>query len=153
MARGRIIDNAISHSKKVSSLKDATALLYVLLITHTDDFGRMEGDAEDVLHMVVPRRGYSISKVEEMLTELTSAGLIEIYQIGHKTYLEILNFERFQTFRSDRPRRAEYPDKTGLVYHGQPMDDSDSHKISKVKGRKVNIHRHSRNFGNYIRRK
>lgn len=110
MARGRIISNVISNSRKVNEVSDQAALLFSWIQAHTDDYGRIEGETQDVLFLIVPRRGWSEEQVEEYLKELWKIGLLKQYHDENgKRYFEVYAFDEHQTFRSDRGRRAKYP--------------------------------------------
>ncbi|MDB5258089.1 MAG: dnaD, partial [Chitinophagaceae bacterium] len=114
MAERRMLSKTISTSRKVNKLTDRAGLLYTWLIAHTDDYGRMEGDALSVRAKVVPMRNSTIDEVESDLVILEK-DLIKRYTVKDEIFLELLNFDSFQTFRSDRPRRAEYPDELGQL--------------------------------------
>lgn len=109
MARGRIIDKAISNSRKVNSLTDRAALIFTWIQPHTDDYGRIEGMAEDVLYTVVPRRNYTEETVEEDLKAIWSAGLVRSYRVENKRYLEVIDFDKYQILRKDRKQTAKCP--------------------------------------------
>ena len=109
MARGRIISNAISNSRKVNSVSDQAALLFSWIQAHTDDYGRIEGETQDVLFLIVPRRGWSEGQVEQFLKELWEVGLLKKYTDDGKRYFEVYAFDEHQTFRSDRGGKAKYP--------------------------------------------
>lgn len=110
MARGRIISKAISTSRKVSEVSDQAALLFSWVQPHTDDYGRIEGGADDVLFSVVPRRNWSEEQVESYLKELYEKDLVKVYhdKTG-KRYVEVVDFDQHQTFRSDRDRKEKCP--------------------------------------------
>ena len=109
MARGRIISNTISNSRKVNEVSDQAALLFTWIQAHTDDYGRIEGETQDVLFLIVPRRGWSEEQVEGYLKELFEVGLLKKYHDDGRRYFEVYAFEEHQTFRSDRSRKAKYP--------------------------------------------
>jgi len=122
MAERRMLSKTISTSRKVNRLPDRAALLYTWMIPHTDDYGRMEGDAKSIKAKVVPMRDSEIMDVEKDLEVLREANLITRYSIKGEDYLEINFFDEFQTFRSDRPRRALYPKpEKGMITNGIPL--------------------------------
>lgn len=118
MASRRMLARNITQSKKVSNLPDPWAkLLFTWLLPFTDDYGRFHADADLVKAAVFPREHrLEIKHVEKLLSQLSSAGLIGIYENGNSRYLEILDFDKYQTFRVDRPRQSEYP---------EPLKDDD----------------------------
>ena len=110
MARGRIIDAVISNSRKVNEVSDQAALLFTWIQAHTDDYGRIEGETQDVLFLIVPRRGWNEEQVEGYLKELWKVGLLKQYHDENgKRYFEVYAFDEHQIFRSDRGRKAKYP--------------------------------------------
>lgn len=109
MARGRIISAVISQSRKVSEVSDQSALLFTWIQAHTDDYGRIEGETQDVQFLIVPRRGWSADQVEGYLKELWEVGLLKQYHVDNRRYFEVYAFDEHQTFRSDRGRKAKYP--------------------------------------------
>lgn len=145
MARGRIIDNTISNSRKVNSVSDQAALLFTWAQAHTDDYGRIEGGADDILFLVVPRRGWNEEQVEGYLKEIWSVGLVKSYhdETG-KRYLEIVGFDEHQTFRTDRNRKAKCPiptnyDTQWYTKGNQRVQTDGEVKLSKVKLSKAKV--------------
>lgn len=131
-----MLSKTISTSRRVNRLPDRSALLYSWLIPHTDDFGRMEGDAMTVRAKVVPMRPSTEQEVEQDLELMAQNGLVVRYEVSGQKYLEISNFGSFQTFRSDRPRRAEYPDPDGKIPVDNQWDTNDTPKVD-ISQRKV----------------
>lgn len=110
MAKARMISRSISTSRKLARVDDRAALLFTWIQPHTDDFGRLEGDAMTVRAKVCPMRPYTDEEVENSLQKLHEAGLIALYTVKKERYLQVCGFEEHQTFKTDRPRRAEYPE-------------------------------------------
>lgn len=110
MASGRIIKTQISLSEQVNDLSIHSALLFTWLIPHTDDFGRMYGNARRVKAIVVPMRDdYDTQKVRECLDELHSAKLIDLYKVDGDYYIQLPAFETHQTGLHKRTK-SKYPD-------------------------------------------
>ena len=99
-----MISKSISTSKKVNRLEDLGKVLYTWFIPHCDDYGHMDGDAATVKAIVAPLVDCSLEAVERQLAAMETLGLIARYQVAGEVYLEISNFEEFQTFKSDRPK-------------------------------------------------
>lgn len=138
MAKGRMIDAVISNSRKVNSVSDQAALLFTWAQAHTDDFGRLEGEAEDLLFLVVPRRNWTVEQVEEMVKTLFEIGLVKMYHVNDKRYLEIVGFDEHQTLRKDRNRKGKYPnpeqyDSQWFTKDGQRLKIDSEVKLSQVK--------------------
>lgn len=140
MARGRIISQSISNSRKVAEVSDQAALIFTWIQPHTDDYGRIEGGADDVLFSVVPRRGWTEEQVEEYIKELIKAQLLRSYhdETG-KRYLEVYGFEEHQTFRSDRSRKAKCPVPTSYDNQWDTNDNQREKTDREVKLSKVKL--------------
>lgn len=108
-----MIAKNISTSRKVNRLPDRAALLYTWMIPHTDDYGHLEGDPLSIRAKVAPMRTLNEQEVQQDLELMVQNDLIRLYEVDGEKYIEVLNFETFQTFKSDRPRSQEYP---------QPLD-------------------------------
>lgn len=106
-----MISSSISTSIKLSKVSDFSALLFTWLITHCDDYGHMDGSPEIVRAIVIPLRKRTVKEVELALIELESVGLIKRYKIENKEdiYLEIVNWEDYQSMGPNYTRRARYP--------------------------------------------
>ncbi len=125
MAERRMLSKTISTSRKVNRLPDRAALLYTWLIPHTDDFGHLEGDALSIKAKVAPMRQITEQEVEQDLSLMVQNGLIKQYEVNGEKYIEIINFDSFQTFRSDRRRIAEYPGPDGQFPVDNRRDTND----------------------------
>jgi len=140
MARGRIIDAVISNSRKVNEVSDQAALLFTWIQAHTDDYGRIEGETLDVLFLIVPRRGWKEEQVESYLKELWEVGLLKQYHDDKgKRYFEIYAFNEHQIFRSDRSRKAKYPNPTTFDTQWYTKDSQWVQKDTEVKLREVKL--------------
>ncbi len=118
MAKGRMISKSISASEKLlllgekleeCGLSEFGQLLYTWIIPHTDDYGRFDGSSNIVKIKVMPGSSRTIQEFKAALDAMHEVGLVRIYQIDGKKYLEIPDFDNHQTLRNDRPRIAEYP--------------------------------------------
>jgi len=94
-----MISKVISVSKKFNIRLDDhfSRLLYLMLIPHVDDFGRMSGDPYDVKALVFPMMEDVRSKdIEASLGKLHEAGLIIWYSVGDEKFIQITNFDAHQ---------------------------------------------------------
>ena len=120
-AKGRMLNRSISTSRKLAKCDDRTALIFSWIIPHTDDYGRMDGEAKMVKAQVCPLRDYTEKDVQTSLDQLESVGLIRRYEVNGETYLEVIAYNDNQYHRPDRQRKGECPDPVS----GQiPNDDS-----------------------------
>ena len=126
MARGRMISKALSTSEKYAKLYDLAGDLaefcqatYPLLVAHSDDFGRLQGDLHTVKTLIIPGTSRNFPEIQGMLTALHRVGLIQWYCAEDgKNYIQINKFEPHQTglhkrtasrFPGDSGRFPEFP--------------------------------------------
>ena len=118
MARGRLISKSLGSSRKFDALNaDAGKLaefcqaLYPLIIANTDDFGRMEGDAFTVKHLVWPSSPRPERDFDQALNALKSVGLINRYVVDGSHYLQVVQFDEHQPGLNKQKRtKSRFPD-------------------------------------------
>jgi len=113
MARGRMLQNRISKSKKLAELSsDTVRLLYTWMLSHLDVNGNFYADPIMVNNIVFTRLNKSANDVQNALNELEQKGLIERYEIDGETYLNYPDFyEKQPKIQRDREASPEIPDK------------------------------------------
>ncbi len=119
MARGRMLSKSLSTSEKFASvsghLVEFCHALYPLLISHTDDFGRLQGDPFTVKRQCYPASVRTLDDFADALLELHRVELIHWYVVGGKRYLQIDNFDPHQLglHKRTRSRFPEVPGSSG----------------------------------------
>lgn len=107
MARGRMLSRTLGSSRRFDALAELAnghcefaQLLFTLLIPHTDDYGRMVGDAFTIKHQVFPTSPRPTSDFESALHALHDANLITIYENTadgcQSIWLQVNKFEEHQ---------------------------------------------------------
>lgn len=107
MAEKRMISKVISISKKFNiRLNDHfSRLLYVLLIPHSDDFGRLTGDPFKIKALILPMMDDAKwEDVESSLSKLHQSELIIWYEVDGEKYIQINNFDEHQSGLHKRTR-------------------------------------------------
>jgi hypothetical protein len=123
MARGRMISKSLSTSEKYAGLAAAgeltefCQLLYPLLIPHSDDFGRLQGDPFTVKYMCFPASPRSLEEFATALGHLHASDLIQWYAAGGKRYIQIANFDQHQQGLHKRTR-SQFPSVPGNSGNG-----------------------------------
>ena len=140
MAEGRMIKKEISKSKKIASLKNERARsLYFMVYPHTDVAGRISAEIDDIKAICIPLFKWNNSIIEVALIALHNIGLITLYIVNDKRYLEIIRFHDFQRINKDREAKSKIPSpnsENSRVIQSTPENSS----ISKVKLSKDNIY-------------
>ncbi len=103
MARGRMISKSLSTSQKFAALyEEATDLaefcqsLYPLLVSHADDFGRLQGDPFTVKHQCHPASPRPLNAFTSALKYLHNVQLIVWFAVADRWYIQIQNFDPHQ---------------------------------------------------------
>ncbi len=105
MARGRMISKTLSTSEKraslhqiVPDLAEFCQQLYPLLVAHSDDFGRLQGDPFTVKHAIDPSSPRGLADFERGLKALDAVGLLTWYELtGGRRYIQIAQFDQHQS--------------------------------------------------------
>lgn len=120
MARGRMISKSLSTSEKFAALVNVAGdlaefcqALYPLIVTHSDDFGRLQGDAFTVKMMCFPASPRPMDAFVTALQHLHAVDLIVWYDVEGKRYIQIEKFERHQQGLHRRTRSA-FPRVPGI---------------------------------------
>jgi hypothetical protein len=109
MAKGRMLRKKISVSEQVNDLSLKAALIFTWMISHTDDFGRLLGNARKVKGIVAPLRDdISVADVEKSLQEMHDKGLIIRYKFNNDYYIQFPEFESHQIGLNKRTK-SDYP--------------------------------------------
>lgn len=93
--------------EKVQRLPIQARLLFVGLIAHADDEGRLDGKPVAVRSLVFPHDDISTRTVSRWIGEIQSMGLIYRYDVGEFSWIEIRGWEKHQ--RVDKPTPSRIP--------------------------------------------
>jgi hypothetical protein len=148
MARGRLISKSLSTSAKFAELQTAVPelaefcqCLYMLLVAHSDDWGRQAGDVFTVKHVIAPASPRSMREVEVALTALHNAGMVVWYESEGRKLIQINDFDAHQPGLHKRAEKSKFPEAPVSVgKFPTPTGDSllSEVKRTEVKGREVN---------------
>ena len=104
--------NKILTSEKLNAIDEGSENLFYHILVLVDDFGRYYAKPEIIRAYCYPLRELSLQVIIERLDELESIRLIQRYRNNGETYLEIVEFEKYQKFRSDIKRKEDFPKPT-----------------------------------------
>lgn len=112
MARGRMLSKTLGTSRKFAATGTQAGefpqLLFSLIIPHTDDFGRMPGDAFTVKNRVFPTSPRSEQEFDAALVALERTQLIVRYDVRGAQVIQIVKFEEHQQGLHKRTK-SEFP--------------------------------------------
>lgn len=100
----RLVRDGLLSSKPISELSAEEERFFVHLMLAADDFGRYEADLTLLRTHLFPRKVDEVKEadVERWLAATVEKGLVRLYSVDDKPYLEIQKF-------GQRARTAKYP--------------------------------------------
>lgn len=111
----RYLKPGVRDSETIEAITPGAEILYYRLIVTVDDFGRYDARPSMVKAACFPiRDSMTISKVDLLLNELKINGLIDVYQVENKPYLQMCKWDNVP-----RAKESKYPapdDKCMQVY-------------------------------------
>jgi len=84
-------------------------VLFMLMVAHADDHGRLEGDEGTIKRLVVPYTKKPPSRIGEALDLLHRAELICWYQVSGDKFVQINKFGDHQYLKGHESRESKYP--------------------------------------------
>lgn len=110
MPRNRLLSDVIILSQKINSISEGAENLFYRILVSVDDFGRYHADPKILKGKTYTLRRVSVQQISKRLGELDRSGLINVYSVNGENYLQVTDFEKFQRFRSDIKRKADFPE-------------------------------------------
>ena len=110
----RILKESICTSEDIDGLSWFCEVFWYRLIVNCDDFGRIDARPAILKSKLFPLKDSVTKKnVEDAVTALSSAGLIFLYEVQGKPYLQLKTWNEHQQVRA---QKSKYPDpKEGSV--------------------------------------
>lgn len=102
----RIIREGFLTSDKVDRLSWVEECFYHRLLLAVDDYGRYHADPPLLIGKIMPRKIGNVSNqdIEKWLTACVTAGLVRVYGVDGKRYLEVLQFDQ-----RTRAKKSKFP--------------------------------------------
>lgn len=121
-----MISKALGTSKRFAKLGgyehgEFYQLLFPLLVSFTDDFGRVEGDSFSVKVRVFPVSPRTEAEFEDAIVALCEVGLIQRYEANdrvrgpHQCVIQVAQWEEHQTGLHKRTK-SKFPDPPGETF-------------------------------------
>lgn len=116
----RIIKESITTSPEIDSLSDAAEAFFYRLTVTVDDHGRFDARAEQLITKCYTMRHRKMrdERVNRLLGEVIEAGLVTVYEVGGRPYLQIVNWSKHQRVRATK---SKYPSPSD----GRPLTSAD----------------------------
>lgn len=102
----RIIKDSICRSDSIDSLTWFEEVLFYRLIVACDDYGRFDGRIAIIKGTCFPLKDIRNGDIEKALQRLSAVGMVEMYEVQGRPYLQLTAWERHQQIRA---HKGKYP--------------------------------------------
>lgn len=113
MARKRQIDPDFWTSEQVISLPVEARLLFIGMISHADDEGRLKGSVLSLRINIFPTDNFSNEQIEQWRDKITEGGLAKYYKVDGMEYLWLPTFQKYQYMTKSYPSKLPPPNGIG----------------------------------------
>lgn len=134
MARIRSIKPEFWTSEQVMECSPNARLMFIGMWNFADDCGRLPCSPKSIKAQIFPSDEISLDTIRGMINELSANGLLVIYSVEGKDYLQITGWSHQ---RIDKPQAPKYPaplgDDSAIVPRTLPPDRIGEDKKGKEK--------------------
>nr|DAI41838.1 MAG TPA: replisome organizer [Caudoviricetes sp.] len=102
----RILRDSIRTSDSISHLSWFEEVLFYRLMVSCDDYGRYDGRPAVIKGTCFPLNNVTVKDIERALTTLETYGMVFQYIVDGKPYVQLLNWEKYQSIRA---KESKYP--------------------------------------------
>lgn len=102
----RMFRDGLLTSEKVEVLDDHAGYFFMRLMLTVDDFGRYFANPKLLIAALYPLRCSTVTEaqIQDRLNQCAQAGLIQLYTVNNKAYLEVVNFKQRM-----RAKKSKFP--------------------------------------------
>lgn len=104
----RILKESICRSEEIDSLTWFEEVLFYRLIVTCDDFGRFDGRLKIIKASCFPLKSVTEKDIDKALNKLSAVGLVKLYQVEERPYLQLVTWSSHQTIRNQKSKYPEY---------------------------------------------
>src|SRR3989304_2863404 len=95
--RKRMIDPDIWEDEKISKLDFVGRLLFIGLITQSNDYGKLRGNSALLKSKIFPYDNIELSDIETNLVKLSEFGIIILYKINGERFIQLKKWNKYQS--------------------------------------------------------
>lgn len=106
----RILKESICTSDTLDKLNSFQETVFYRLIVNCDDFGRMDARPKILAAKLYPLKDIRAEQIANALQALSSAGLVILYEVDGKPFMQMKTWERHQQIRA---KKSKYPAPDG----------------------------------------
>lgn len=102
----RIIKESVCTSDSVDKLTWFEECVFYRLIVNCDDFGRLDARAAILRSRLFPLKSVTEKQINDALQSLRTAGIVDLYEVDGKPYLQLRTWDQHQTIRA---KKSKFP--------------------------------------------
>lgn len=111
----RIIKESSCLSETLNSLTDFEERFWWRLIVNCDDYGRFDARPKILKGRLFPLAdGKTHTDMQNALTKLASVGLVELYEVDGRPFLQVVTWEKCQRIRAKRSKFPPLPSSANI---------------------------------------
>ena len=111
----RILKESICTSDNLDKLSAFQETVFYRLIVNCDDFGRFDARPKLLASKLFPLKEIRINQIQAALRALTSAGLVILYEVDGKPYLQMKTWDKHQQIRTKKSKFPGVEDKNSTL--------------------------------------
>jgi len=148
----RIIKESICTSCDIDQLTPMEEIFFYRLIVSCDDYGRMDGRAPILRARCFPLRLSKISdvQVEGYLCKLATLGMVLLYQVDGKPYIQLISWERHQQQRAKRSKFPSPADNGNQMISDVPVIQTEIESESESEKENIKRKKHEVKAGVFL---
>jgi len=113
--RKRMLDPNIWTNRHFLRMTDIQKLLFISLISHSDDHGRLWNDALSLKAMSFPGRNLRTSYITDALSFFSSVGLVSFDEVS----IQLLGWKQYQSV--PKPQHSQIPEPNRYKTSTEPL--------------------------------
>ena len=102
----RIIKESVCTSDNLDTLSWFEEVCFYRLIVNCDDYGRLDARLAILRSKLFPLKSITDKQINSALQSLRSAGMIDLYDVDGRSFLQIRTWEKHQTIRA---KKSKFP--------------------------------------------
>ncbi len=140
----RILKESICKSDDINSLSWFEEVLFYRLIVNCDDYGRFDGRPKIIKSALFPlKEAVRTDTIERALQSLSTAGIVLLYEVDGKPYLQLTAWSTHQRVRNSKEKypapndaaiaaapRRKLPQPAAISRKPRPESESESESLS-----------------------
>ena len=121
----RILKESICTSENIDQLSAFHETVFYRLMVNCDDYGRMDARPKLLASKLFPLKDIRTNQIEDALRALTSAELVDLYEVNGKPFLQMKTWDKHQQVRA---KKSKYPSPEEGICNQLISDDSKCHR-------------------------